>query len=169
MEAAAVFLAVRPRSVAETRRRLRDLGYPHPLIDTVLERLTEMGYLDDSAFATAWVESRDRARPRGESALRRELSLKGVDRETVREVLETRRSLDEERPEDGPAPSPDRIAAERLLDRKCASLMREEDPRKRRQKAYALLVRNGFSPDVCRTAAAAFERGADADEDDDGG
>ena len=38
------------------------------------------GYLDDAAFARTWVESRDRARPRGESALRRELTLKGMAR-----------------------------------------------------------------------------------------
>jgi len=57
MEAAAVFLAVRPRSVSETRRRLRHLGYPHVLVDQVIGRLTEIGILDDDAFARAWGES----------------------------------------------------------------------------------------------------------------
>ncbi len=153
MEAGAAFLAVRPRSVAETRRRLRQLGYPHAVIETVLDRLVEMRYLDDGAFATAWVESRDRARPRGESALRRELGLKGIDRETVAAVLLDRASS--ELGSDGP--SPDRIAAERLLDRKRAALLREADPRKRRHKTYALLARNGFPPDVCREVAASVD------------
>ena len=45
--------------------------------ESVLARLGELGYLDDEAFARAWVESRDRARPRGEVALRRELGLQG--------------------------------------------------------------------------------------------
>src|SRR5688572_5917368 len=44
MEAAAAFLAVRPRSEAETRRRLLKLGYPDVLVDDVLTRLVEMGY-----------------------------------------------------------------------------------------------------------------------------
>lgn len=149
MEAAAAFLAVRPRSVVETRRRLRYHGYRHDLVDHVLERLVELGYLDDEAFARAWVESRDRARPRGESALRRELSLKGVARETVEHVLEGRRTAVAE-----PRwPSPDRAAAEQLIARRRASLMRELDPRKRRQKAYALLARNGFDPGTCREVA----------------
>ena len=67
MEAAAAFLAVRPRSVGEMRRRLRHLGYPAALVtDEVVERLIELGYLDDRGLRpTAWVESRDRARPRG--------------------------------------------------------------------------------------------------------
>ena len=74
IDAAAAFLAVRPRSVGETRKRLHQLGYPQGLVDEVLERFAEVGYLDDEAFARAWVESRDRARPRGETALRRELA-----------------------------------------------------------------------------------------------
>ncbi len=90
LEAAAAFLAVRPRSVDETRRRLRHLGYPVHLIDVVIDRLLAFGYLDDASFARAWVESRDRARPRGESALRRELMLKGIDREVISEVLSER-------------------------------------------------------------------------------
>src|SRR6185503_18104891 len=87
MDAAAAFLAARPRSVVETQRRLRHLGYPHALVDSVVARLQEMNYLDDAAFARAWVESRDRARPRGEAALRRELILKGIDRQVIDEVL----------------------------------------------------------------------------------
>jgi hypothetical protein len=33
------------------------------------------------------------------------------------------------------------------------------DPRQRRQRAYALLARNGFDPEVCRTVAAQVEQG----------
>jgi regulatory protein len=163
MEAAAMFLAVRPRSVDETRRRLRHLGYADPLVDTVVDRLVGLGYLDDEQFARAWVESRDRARPRGESALRRELALKGIDRETARAVLGERAArVDPDQSagamtQDPEAPSADRIAAERLLDRRRSSLMREPDPRKRRHRAYALLARYGFDPDVCREVANLLE------------
>jgi regulatory protein len=147
MDAAAPFLAVRPRSVAETRRRLRQLGYAHAVVDQVIERLVELEYLDDEAFARAWIESRDRARPRGESALRRELALKGVPRETVDLVLDERKS---------DAGSADIDAARRLLDRRRAALEREAEPGRRRQKAYALLARNGFGPEVCREASLAL-------------
>lgn len=146
MEAAAAFLAVRPRSVAETRRRLRYLGYVDALVEQVVERLIEMGYLDDAEFARAWVESRDRARPRGENALRRELALKGIERETVATVLEQRAA----------SAGADRAAADRLLERKRSALEREPDPARRRQRAYALLARNGFDPEVCREVSASF-------------
>lgn len=154
MEAAAAFLAVRPRSVEETRRRLNHLGYPSALCDAVVDRLTALGYLDDLDFARAWVESRDRAKPRGASALRRELQLKGVTDATIAEVLRTREELAADgAPEDHAAPDADRVAAQRLLDRRASSLSREADPRRRRQRAYALLARNGFAPDVCHEMA----------------
>lgn len=164
MEAAAAFLAVRSRSVAETRSRLRHLGYPEPLIEEVLTRLLAMSYLDDVAFGRAWVESRDRSRPRGETALRQELRRKGLDDAVVREVLAGRAAgirearLGQAMPdtivEDDDQPgSVDRAAAERLLARKAAALAREPDRRKRRQKAYALLARNGFDPGVCQAVS----------------
>lgn len=154
MEAAAGFLAVRPRSIAETRRRLRHLGYPHSLVDEVVDRLIEMRYLDDEAFARSWIESRDRARPRGEAALRRELALKGVSREVVDLLLHERTAAPGST--GGRETAGDGVAARRLIDRRRATLDREPDPRRRRQKAYALLARNGFDPDICREVSAAF-------------
>ena len=155
MEAAAAFLSVRSRSVEETRRRLRHLGYPPALCDQVVERLVELGYLDDLAFARAWVESRDRARPRGEVALRRELQQKGVPDDTIAEILALRAQAAADRAEADPAAAPDadRMAARELIERRASSLRREADPRRRRQKAYALLARNGFAPDVCHEVA----------------
>jgi regulatory protein len=123
------------------------LGYPHALVDDVVTRLVEVGYLDDEVFARTWVESRDRARPRGESVLRRELAQKGVARQVVDDVLGER--LDAA--QDG---DPNLAAAAALLERKRAALQREPDERKRRQKAYALLARNGFDPETCRTVSA---------------
>jgi regulatory protein len=157
MEAGAAFLSVRPRSVAETRGRLRQLGYPGSIVDVVVERLVSLAYLDDRAFSRWWVESRDRARPRGVMALRRELQQKGVSRDVVDEVLAERTARTS-----GPGPgvglpgdeTADVEAARRLLARRGASLRRESDPRRQRQRAYALLARHGFTPDVCRIVTA---------------
>lgn len=141
-------LAVRPRAVAEMTRRLARLGYPAALIEEVVTRLIEMGYLDDEAFARNWVESRDRARPRGSAGLKHELSLKGVERDVIEAILAERA--------DASDTDADQQAAEVLLARRRHALEREIDPRRRRQKAYALLARNGFGPETCRTVSAAF-------------
>jgi regulatory protein len=156
LEAAARFLEPRARSVAEVRRRLSSAGYQPPLVETAIERLLELGMLDDEAFARAWVESRDRARPRGERAIQQELAQKGVDRATVDLVLAERREAVESAmtgDEDSPT-SADEAAATRLLARNARTLARIVDPRQRRQRAYALLARNGFAPEVCRFVAA---------------
>lgn len=158
MDAAAAFLAVRQRSVAETTRRLRHLGYPAELVERVVRQLVELRYLDDQAFARAWVESRDRARPRGTTALRRELAVKGVPRELIAEVVAGREEPSDDNPE-----SADSAAALRLLERRRSTLDREPDPVRRRQKAYALLARNGFDPETCRDVAARFVRPLELD------
>ena len=168
LEASARFLEVRSRSVAEVRRRLMSAGYRPDLVEGAIERLSELGMLDDDAFARAWVESRDRARPRGERAIRQELALKGVDRATVDLVLGERREAIAAIPvDDGETVSPDRVAADRLIARNARALGRIVDPRQRRQRAYALLARNGFDPEVCRTVAASIERDVVEDGDDD--
>jgi regulatory protein len=172
MNAAARFLEMRSRSVYEVRRHLTSAHYPSELVERAVERLTELGMLDDRAFARAWVESRDRARPRGEQALRRELALKGIDREIVAEVLLVRQIAARDAEPDGDRllaeGSADSRAAERLLAKRGASLGRIPELRERRQRAYALLARSGFAPDVCRDVAARFVAAMDAESEDDG-
>ncbi len=153
--------------MAEVRRRLTGAGYRPGLVDGAIERLLELGVLDDDAFARSWVESRDRVRPRGERAIRQELGLKGVDRSTIDLVLAERREATAGLPdEDGVTVSADQAAAERLLARNARSLARVADPRQRRQRAYALLARNGFDPEVCRMVATAVTEERPEAEDD---
>ena len=153
LAAALRFLEVRQRSVAEVRRRLTQTGYRSELVDGAIERLLGLGILDDAAFAHTWVESRDRARPRGERALRRELQVKGIDRAIVDE------SMDARRPEPGGVDDPDVAAAEALVRRHASALARIADPRKRRQRAYALLARHGFDSEIASTMAARLTAG----------
>jgi SOS response regulatory protein OraA/RecX len=166
LAAALRFLEARSRSVAEVRRRLGQAGYRAELVDGAIARLTELGMLDDAEFARLWVESRDRAHPRGEHALIIELRQKGIDAQVITATLKARREVAvrwEDGPNvvaDGPADAadepvdPDATAARRLLARNARTLDRVTDPRARRQKAYALLARNGFAPDVCREISA---------------
>ena len=147
LEAALRFLEARQRSAEEVRRRLLVRGYRPDLVDVVLTRLTEFGIVDDAAFAEAWVESRDRARPCGERALRAELRRKGIDRQVVDDVLEMRESAQ---------PDADAEAARRVLERHAGALARVADPRARRQRAYALLARSGFESETAVEAITAM-------------
>jgi regulatory protein len=147
LAAALRFLEARSRSVSEVRRRLTGAGYQADLVEGAITRLVDLGMLDDAAFGAAWLESRDRARPRGERALRQELRLKGLDGTLVDELLGERAAAGDD---------VDRVAAERVLSRHRAALARVADPRVRRHRAYALLARNGFDPETCSAAVRAF-------------
>jgi regulatory protein len=174
LEAALRYLEPRARSISELRRHLVQAGYRPELVDGAVTRLLDLGVLDDEAFARHWVESRDRAHPRGQSALRAELRRLGVDDAVVRAVLAARAAEHGGSPDgatrDGGTPelarSVDEAAAVRLLERRASSLT-ALDPPTRRRRAYGLLARNGFDPEVCRRVAAAFGSGVDASDGSD--
>jgi regulatory protein len=148
LEAALRFLEARQRSADEVRQRLLLQGYRVTMVDAAVTRLTDLGMLDDASFARSWVESRDRARPRGERVLRQELRRKGIDRAIVDETLSDR-EVDR--------PNADEAAARRLLERHANALARVTDPRARRQRAYALLARNGFDSDLAASLTRTLE------------
>jgi SOS response regulatory protein OraA/RecX len=179
LDAGLRFLEARARSMVEVRRRLSQAGYREELVTGAIERLSELGMLDDEAFATQWVESRDRAHPRGEHALMIELRQKGIDATLIAKILRERREA-AARWDGGaaggdlgadaePNLTPDEVAARRLLARHARALERVTDPRARRQRAYALLARNGFGPEVASSMSRDLERqgaAADVSEDD---
>ena len=153
LAAAVRLLESASRSVADVRTRLTRAGWPDPLIEGAIERLLELGLLDDEAFARSFLESRDRARPRGERALKFELRRKGLAQGVVDGALDERREAAAAADVDGDGISADEVAAERLLARRGRAMERLTDERARRQWAYALLARNGFDPDVARRVA----------------
>jgi regulatory protein len=74
-ERATRYLRARPRSRAEIERRLERYGYGDDVIRHVLARLRERGFVDDRAFAGAWV--RDRALAPRLTAMRAKAEGKG--------------------------------------------------------------------------------------------
>lgn len=86
----------RPQTEAELRAKLRSRDHPDDVIDAAIDRATELGAIDDAAFARAWVN--DRGVGRGYSALRvrEELRRRSVPEGVIDEamgVLETRDDL----------------------------------------------------------------------------
>lgn len=126
------FLAHRPRSVHEVRQRLSQKGVAPEVIEAVVERLGQLGLVDDEAFARYWTANRERFNPRGAMALRAELRRKGVASDVAAVAVE---AIDEE----GGAEA---IARRRL------PRLRGLDFATFRQRLGAYLVRRGFSYEV---------------------
>jgi regulatory protein len=81
-------LAGQARSRRELRDKLAKKGVPDELAEGLLDRFTEVGLVDDEAFARLWVESRQRSRGLARRALAQELRRKGVDDATARTALD---------------------------------------------------------------------------------
>ena len=88
------------RSRRELRDKLAKKDVPDELAERLLDRFTEVGLVDDEAFARSWVESRQRSRGLARRALAQELRRKGVDDETARTALD---DLDPDRERRPPA------------------------------------------------------------------
>ncbi|MCX6016880.1 MAG: regulatory protein RecX, partial [Chloroflexales bacterium] len=82
-------LEIRPRSQREINERLRQRGFDADTITAVTARLSQVGLLDDTAFASYLVEHRQRASNRGGSAIRQDLRRHGIDNNTISTVAES--------------------------------------------------------------------------------
>jgi regulatory protein len=71
-------LAVRPRTRAELDTALRRRGFDDDVITDLLDRYSDVGMIDDEAFARAWVTSRHHSKGLAKRALAGELRRKGV-------------------------------------------------------------------------------------------
>lgn len=89
-------LTARPHSRAELTDALRRHGIPEEVGEPVLDRLSEVGLVDDAAFAESSVYSGHHYRGLGRRALSAGLRRRGVPDEIVREAVATVRPEDEE-------------------------------------------------------------------------
>jgi len=82
-------LAAKQRSVEELRERLLEgRGATKAVVEEVIERLREYGYLDDSRLAQSYASLRVQQRPIGRQRLERDLWLKKIDKTTIEAALD---------------------------------------------------------------------------------
>lgn len=136
-------LTYRGRTIDEIRTRLHAAGYPHLIIDEVVEKLVRLGYLDDAAFAERFARSRLVNKAQGPRRIQGELKRLGVHESIVDARMQQIATTDEVGE-----------AARRAGAKYWRRLSREADPRRRRWKFVQYLVRRGFDVDQ---ANAAFE------------
>jgi regulatory protein len=153
LDAALRFLANRPRSEREIRRRLTEKGYEAERIDRVVVKLADWKLVDDRAFAEYWLENRLLHRPKGQRALRAELFQKGIGRELIDQALAGERDEADD--------------AHRAAQKHAARLP-VADEREFRQRVAQFLLRRGFDWDAIESATNRLwaERAGDQDQSD---
>ncbi|WP_029112618.1 recombination regulator RecX [Mycobacterium sp. URHB0044] len=80
-------LTARARTRAELAGQLTKRGYPDDVSAGVLDRLADVGLINDEDFAEQWVRSRRVHAGKGKRALAAELRTKGVDDEVIADAL----------------------------------------------------------------------------------
>src|SRR5262245_14724519 len=80
-------LTARARTRAELAGQLAKRGYPDDVSSRVLDRLTDVGLVNDADFAEQWVRSRRQHAGKGKRALAAELHTKGVDGDVIAAAL----------------------------------------------------------------------------------
>ncbi len=128
-------LKLRPRSRSELARKMAGKGYGEDVVADVLDGLTALGFLDDAAFAKAWLQYRLN-KPMGFRRIERELVEKGIPRDAIRGHWdEVKESYDE-------------LEVVRALAKKRTRQYNNIDPLKRRKRVMDYLARRGFQLDV---------------------
>ena len=144
-------LTAKSRSVAELRERLAERCSSKAIVETVIARLREYGYLDDERYALGYASSKVRQQPIGRRRLELSLAKRKVDRAVADEALD---QVFAETPE------------EELLDRALAKRIRLRGRPKTREDAKKLfdhLLRQGFPFELVSQKVRAASR-ADLEE-----
>ena len=124
-------LTDRARSRAELAERLAKKGYSPEIAERVLDRLTEVGLVNEADFAQQWVHSRHTYSGKGKRALALELRRKGIGQEDATEALAQIDSEDE------------RARATELVAKKLRTVSADDRDRAVR-RLVSMLARRGF-------------------------
>jgi regulatory protein len=147
-------LASAPRTRAQLAAALRRRRVPDEIAESVLARFTEVGLIDDAAFARAWVESRHHSRGLARRALAAELRQRGVADGEVRAAVDSLGTQDEV------------AAAQRLVAKRIAATRGRPIPVRIRQ-LLAMLARKGYSAGLAtRVVREALEQEEQDNPDD---
>jgi regulatory protein len=141
-------LTARARTRSELAAQLTKRGYPDDVGERVLDRLADVGLVDDRDFAEQWVRSRRINAGKGKRALASELRTKGIDDELIADTLaDIDASAERTRAEQLVA---DKLRRERLSD--------DTDHTKVARRLVAMLARRGYGQsmafDVVKVALA---------------
>lgn len=142
MEKAVSLLAMRSRTEKELRDGLAQNAYPEGIIERVIARMGEAGYIDDASFAAQWTLARS-GKGMGTRRIAMELRQKGVSQETIETTLS---SLEE-----------DSITESALAAARRAARGKDLSSRVDRQKIIAALARRGFDYQQARHAIASLQ------------
>jgi regulatory protein len=137
-------ISVRERTSAEVEAFLQRRGYDGDVIADVVRSLREEGLVDDAGYARRFAEDRRLLDRWGNERIARDLERRGIDRELVEQALA------------GYGRDDELAVAIELLDRRFPMPF---DGDRERDKAWRMLVRRGYEPELAYSAVRRHEQG----------
>ncbi len=128
-------LSTAPRPRAGLAQALHRKDIPEDIATAVLDRFTEIGLIDDAAYAQSYVRVKHRDRALGRAALRTELRKLGVDEEVMSDAVQVVDTAAE------------RTRAAELIDKRIDAAM-AAGPTAARRRLLGLLDRRGYPAEV---------------------
>ena len=89
------YISYRPRTETEIRNHLQKKDIPDQTINEIVNRLKEIGIINDQIYTQRWIESRLASRPRGRRGLQKELRQRGIPDNMITQALD-KANIDEE-------------------------------------------------------------------------
>ncbi|HWE03056.1 MAG TPA: RecX family transcriptional regulator [Tepidisphaeraceae bacterium] len=126
------FLQMRLHSRAELSRKLLRREFGHAVIDSVLDQLTELGYVNDERFAGTKALYASERKHHGRQRARIELFKSGIRGEVAERALNEVYN------------GADTVGVARMLARKQAPRLQKLDPMVARRRLAGMLLRRGF-------------------------
>lgn len=130
-------LSFKMRTEQEIRRRMREKEYTDEIIDTTIDYLYYLNYLDDEEYAQKFIKDKSNLKNMGSERIKRELYMKGIDKNIIDRELEEIVDKDDEYEK-----------AKEIAIKKLETTYKNDDKNARYRKLGGLLQRRGYSMDI---------------------
>lgn len=145
-------LSIRPQSTEELKTKLllycRKKNIPQKYISHVLDDLIGLNYLNDTDFASWFIDRRQSVKPKGEKLIRLELLQKGIDKKIIDEAFEKNNKEDKNIDFENAK----KIAIKKFI------LYKKMDPIYAKQRLSRYLYSKGFEWDLIERVIDSFRK-----------
>lgn len=125
------------RTEQEVRRKMKEKEYTDEIIDTTIDYLYYLNYLDDEEYAQKFIKDKSNLKNMGSERIKRELYMKGIDKNIIDRELEEIVDKDDEYEK-----------AKEIAIKKLETTYKNDDKNARYRKLGGLLQRKGYSMDI---------------------
>lgn len=133
---AILLLSYRGRSSKEIADKMKEKGYAADIIDTTLQKLGQLGYVNDVEFAKILIRDKQRLKKAGKNLIRVELWQKGIASDLIDQLVN--QSISEE----------DEFERAKTLFLKKVNTYSRDDQKAKKRKGYGFLIRKGYSSEI---------------------